>query len=52
MVMHPLLVSSASVVAIPNVPFEKASNSNTPEREMKEKELIRRRKKWKLKKKM
>ena len=30
MVMQPLPVSSAKVDAIPNVPFAKASNSNTP----------------------
>ena len=29
-VMHPLPVSSASVVAMPLVPLAKASNSNTP----------------------
>ena len=31
MVMQPLPVSSARVEAMPNVPLEKASNSNTPE---------------------
>jgi hypothetical protein len=31
MVMQPLPVSSARVDAMPKVPLEKASNSNTPE---------------------
>ena len=30
MVMHPLAVSSASVIAMPLVPLANASNSNTP----------------------
>ena len=39
MVMHPLLVNSAKVEAMPNVPLAKASNSNTPKE--RERDVVR-----------
>ena len=41
MVMHPLLVNSAKVEAMPNVPLAKASNSNTPTERERERERER-----------
>ena len=43
MVMHPLLVNSAKVEAMPNVPLAKASNSNTPTERERERERERKR---------